>query len=231
MLSVIIPAYNEAQTLPIIIGKIQSIKNIEIQIIVVDDHSTDETFDLMKQIAPELNITYLRLRKNLGKGGAIKEGLQYAIGDIVIFQDADLEYDPNDYEAMIQPIINQETLWTNGIRTSVLASGNKEYYYLHRIGNWTITKLTNLLYGGTSSEYEGCYKAFKRELLLELIPYIQTNNFDFDNELVCRLMKYHIFPKDIPISYCPRNYKSGKKITWKHGLQILRTIIKVYFTK
>jgi glycosyltransferase involved in cell wall biosynthesis len=227
-LSILIPAYNEKETIQELIRRVQAadIGSIEKEIMVIDDGSTDGTREILGSIP---GIRYIFHEKNLGKGGALKTGIHAATGDLVIFQDADLEYDPNDYAAMIAPILAGTATWTNGVRA---ISGHDPRRgtmlgVLHRIGNRTITGLTNVLYWHTAGEYEGCYKVFPKALLETLS--IQTNDFDFDNEVVCRLLKRSIFPADVHISYAPRGYEQGKHITWRHGVKILGTIVRIRF--
>lgn len=227
-LSIIIPAYNEKNTIEEIIRRIKAVElgGIEKEIIVVDDGSKDGTRDILKTIS---GIRYIFHEKNLGKGGAVKTGINNATGDLVIIQDADLEYDPNDYSAMIQPIIDGSTEVTNGVRIQPEKDERKKksLYWASWFGNNLITLTTNFLYWHNAGEYEGCYKVFTKKLLNSIE--IKTNDFDFDNELVCKILKRGIKPIDVPIHYYPRSYDEGKKINWKHGVKILGTIIKTRF--
>ncbi len=227
-LSIVIPAYNEKNTIEEIIRRIKATRldGIEKEIIVVDDGSRDGTRDLLKQI---LDIRYIFHEKNLGKGGAVKTGMRSATGDMVIIQDADLEYDPNDYAAMIRPIIDGRTEVTNGVRIQPERDERKKksLYWLSYFGNDLITLTTNWLYWANLGEYEGCYKVFTKKLLDSVE--IKTNDFDFDNELMCKILKRGIKPIDVPIHYYPRSYAEGKHINWRHGVKILGTIIKTRF--
>lgn len=227
-LSIIIPAYNEKITIKDIIRRIKAVDlgQVAKEIIVVDDGSKDGTPEILTTIP---GIRYFIHPKNLGKGGAIKTGIKHATGKIVIFQDADLEYDPKDYPAMIKPIIEGDTEATNGVRTQPTHDTRKKkpIYWLTWIGNQVITWTTNLLYLNNSREYEGCYKAFTKKILNSVE--VKTNNFDFDNELICKILKRGYKIVDVPIHYYPRNYSEGKKINWRHGFLILKTIIKTRF--
>lgn len=227
-LSVIIPAYNEKKTLPEIISKVKavSVAPLEKEIIVVNNGSTDGTAETLKNIP---GIKVIALNPNRGKGGAVKEGFKQATGDLLIVQDADLEYDPRDFPAMIQPILDGKTEAVMGVRIGPGREGrsNKSLYFLSWLGNHMITWATNILYGNRAGEYEGCYKAFTKKLIDQIS--VKTNDFDFDNELVCKILKRGYKTVDVPIRYYPRSYTEGKKIKWKHGFKILWTIIKCRF--
>ena len=229
-LSVVIPAYNESATLREIINKVKAVElphNLEKEIIVVDNGSKDATAEILKNIP---GIKVLTLNPNRGKGGAVKAGFEKATGDILIIQDADLEYDPEDFPAVIQPILDDKTEAVMGVRIAPERDDRKRksLYWLSWFGNKLITWSTNILYLNNAGEYEGCYKAFTKSLLDQIK--VKTNSFDFDNELVCRILKKGYKTMDIPIHYYPRSYDEGKKINWKHGLLILWTIIKYRFT-
>ncbi len=228
-LSIIIPAYNEKNTIEEIIRRIKavSLNGVEKEIIVVDDGSKDGTREILKQIP---GIRYIFHEKNLGKGGAMKTGFRAATGELLIPQDADLEYDPGDYPVMITPILRGETEVTNGVRIQPEedARRHKSLYWFSWFGNELITRLTNILYWHYSGEYEGCYKVFTKKLVDSIE--IKTNNFDFDNELICKILKRGYKIIDVPIHYYPRNYEEGKKINWKHGFLILWTILKTRFS-
>jgi len=229
-LSIIIPAYNEKDTIEEIIRRIKGvqIQDVDEEIIVVDDGSKDGTREMLKSIP---GIRYIFHEKNLGKGGAVKTGFKNATGDILIVQDADLEYDPNDYYAVIKPILEGKTEVTNGVRIQPSKDERKKksLYWASWLGNNLITWTTNILYWNSAGEYEGCYKAFTKKLI-DTID-VKTNNFDFDNELICKILKKGYKIIDVPIHYYPRGYEEGKKINWKHGFKILWTIVKCRFTK
>ena len=236
-LSIIIPAYNEARTIEALIAKVKAVDlpageaglgNVEKEIIVVDNGSTDETAQILKAVD---GIRVLTLNPNRKKGGAVKAGIKEATGNIVIVQDADLEYDPNDYPAMIRPILDGKTEVTNGVRIQPEHDERKRksLYWLSWLGNNVITWTTNWLYWHNAGEYEGRYKAFTKKLLNTIE--VKTNDFDFDNELMCKILKRGIKPIDIPIRYYPRSYAEGKKINWRHGVKILKTIISTRFRR
>lgn len=227
-LSIIIPAYNEEKTIGKIIElvKVADIGNLEKEIIVVDNNSKDSTFNVASAIP---NIRVVK-ELNAGKGAAVKRGFREATGDIFIIQDADLEYDPRDYKAVIQPILDGRCELTLGIRMEGRRKDDHHapLYFLGLLGNNLITWTTNILFWNNAGEYEGCYKAITKKLADSIT--VQTNNFDFDNELVCKALKKGYKTIDVPIRYYPRNYAEGKKINWKHGFLILWTIIKCRFT-
>ena len=226
-LSIVIPAYNEKNTILEIIRRVKGIElDMEKEIIVVNNGSRDETGELLKT---ERGIKIITLNPNRGKGGALKAGIKESTGDLVIFQDADLEYDPQDYPAMIRPILDGKTEVANGVRTEsrFRESNLITVGVLGWLGNHAITWATNILYLNNAGEYEGCYKAFTAELLRSID--VKTNDFDFDNELICKILKRKYKTVDVPIHYYPRSYAEGKHINWKHGFKILWTIIKYRF--
>ncbi len=232
MLSIIIPAYNEERALQEIVrrAKAAPIFGLEKEIIIVDNGSRDSTLEIAKRAENEsTNIRVFSFDINRGKGGAVKHGFTKASGDILIIQDADLEYDPSDYETVIKPILDGKTEAVNGVR---MGRGFRRDIgtitaVLGYIGNEVITLFTNILYGNNADEYEGCYKAFTKKLVDSVE--VKTNDFDFDNELICKILKRGIKPIDVPIHYYARDYSEGKKINWRHGFKILWTIIKYRF--
>ncbi len=223
-LSIVIPCFNERATIREVIDRVQAVvlSGIEKEIIIVDDGSTDGTRDIIKNLH---GVRYIFHRKNLGKGGALQTGFAAATGDMVMIQDADLEYDPNDYPRLVRPILEGKTEIVLGVRIAPSRDERKKksQYWLSWFGNHAITQLTNWLYWNDAGEYEGCYKVFSRQLVRRIS--VATHDFDFDNELICKALKLGYHTYDVPIHYYPRGYKDGKKINWRHGLKILKTIM------
>ena len=177
-------------------------------------------------------ITAVFNKVNGGKGAAVKSGFAAAKGDILMIQDADLEYDPGDYPAMVAPIVEGRADVVMGSRFAYerphfFFGERVSPFFTHYIGNITITGLTNLLYGRDATDYEGCYKAFTKECLAGLS--IEADGFEYDNELICRLLRRGVRLVEVPIRYQPRTYEQGKKIGWRDGLVILWTIIRWRF--
>ncbi|MDH4187222.1 MAG: glycosyltransferase family 2 protein [Nitrospira sp.] len=229
-LTIIIPAYNEQATIEDVIRRVQSVDLgvIEKEIIVIDDASRDDTPNILMNMT---GIRFLRHQINAGKGAALTTGIQAATGDIVLFQDADLEYVPEDYPAVIKPLLDGASEAVMGSRFlhahPVFWGKHKSPYFNHYLGNLLILWVTNTLYGKQFTDYEGCYKAFFRTILLDT-P-VLANGFEFDNELICKLMRKGIRIAEVSIRYNPRTYAQGKKITWRHGIIILWTIVKWRF--
>ncbi len=226
-LTVIIPAYNEEGTIATVIRRVRDadIGDLEREIIVVDDGSRDATHSIVRDTP---GITAILHERNLGKGGAIKTGLQAASGDIVIIQDADLEYNPEDFQRLLEPILAGRTEFVMGSRFLIQAQRfhwrRNSLFFTHYVGNKAIIWLTNLLYGNRATDYEGCYKAVTRRFLCSMT--IHANGFEFDNELICKALRMRHPIIEVPIRYSPRSYREGKKITWLHGVRMLWTIIK-----
>lgn len=227
-LSIIIPAYDERNTIEEIIRRVKAVNldGLEKEIIVVDDGSKDGTREILKNIS---GIKYIFHEKNLGKGGAVKTGFKNATGDILITQDADLEYDPNEYSDVIRPILEGRTEAVLGVRIEPKRDikMNKPLYWLGWLGNKSITWFTNVLYLNNAAEYAGCYKAFTKKLIDSIT--VNSNGFAYEHELVCKILKKGYRTVDVPIHYYPRSYEEGKKINWKDGFKILWAVVKYRF--
>lgn len=223
--SIVIPVYNEKNTVAEIIARVKAVDlgEIEKEVIVVDDASTDGTRETLKAIGGIKTIFH---PANLGKGGAMRSGFSAATGDVLILQDADLEYDPNDFKELIKPILRGEGEIILGVRINPERDERRRhvFYWLTWLGNKTITWATNWLYWNNAGEYEGCYKAFTKRIV-DLVK-VRSNGFEYENELICKLLKRGYRTVDTPIHYYPRGYKEGKKIKPKDGFKILWTIVK-----
>lgn len=220
-LSVIIPIYNEKDTIREIFDCVKAVK-IDKEIILVDDFSTDGTRDMLPELADETTRVYFHDR-NMGKGAALRTGFLHATGDIVIVQDADLEYDPQQYSKLIQPILEGKADVVYGSRF-VTGDYRRVLFFWHMLGNRFLTLLSNILTNLNLSDMETCYKVFRRELLEKIT--IEENRFGFEPEITAKIAKLNARIYEVGISYSGRTYKEGKKIGWKDGLSAIRCIVK-----
>jgi len=226
ILSVIIPVYNEKTTILSVIRQVLGLDFV-LEVIVVDDGSTDGTVELLRQTAFDSRVKTVFHGRNMGKGAALRTGFGHVTGKIATIQDADLEYDPQEFAEMIQPIIDGVADVVYGSR---LSGGKPQRVHLfwHKLGNGLLTLLTDVLYNTTLTDMETCYKMFRREVL-ETIT-IKSNGFSVEPELtakICKNKRWRVY--EIPISYYGRSYAEGKKITWKHGFSALLTLCKYRF--
>jgi dolichol-phosphate mannosyltransferase len=224
-LSIIMPVYNERSTIEEIIKRVSGVEGIEKELIIVDDFSTDGTRELLRRYQNNCNIEIVFHDKNIGKGMAIRAGLKKVTGDVVIIQDADLEYDPNDYLKLIKPIVEDEADVVYGSR--LLSHKNKMSYLRYFIGGQIVTWLTNLLYGSSLTDEPTCYKLFRADILKSLR--LNCKRFEFCPEVTAKVRKKGIKIIEVPISYEPRKIEEGKKIRWKDGLQAIWTLLKYRF--
>lgn len=224
-LSVIIPVYNERATIREILRQVRVV-GLADEIIVVDDGSTDGTREILEEEARSGDIRVLFHERNMGKGAAVRTGIAHATGDILLIQDADLEYDPRDYPQLIRPIQEGRAAVVYGSR---FLGPRKAMLFWHMIGNKFLTMVTNLLYDAILSDMETGYKVFRADVIRD-IP-LRARGFEFEPEITAKILKrgYRIF--EVPISYYGREFKEGKKIRpVRDGLKALWTLIKYRFT-
>lgn len=225
-ITILIPIFNEVDTLEQILEKVEaaSFCGLEKEIILIDDFSTDGTRDLLKKLEDKYKIFYHD--KNMGKGAALRTGFEHITGDIVAIQDADLEYDPIDYEPLIRLILDDHADVAYGSRLSG-GKPSRSFMFTHLLGNKFLTLLTNVLYNTTLTDMETCYKAFKTEFIKGLK--IKSDRFDFEPEITAKVLKRGARLYELPISYYGREYDEGKKITWKDGFHAILALIKFRF--
>lgn len=222
LLSIIIPVFNENKTLTQIIDKIDSLPSkLKRELILVDDGSTDGSRDILKNLEkrPDVRVYYKEV--NTGKGDSLKIGFKNSRGDYVIVQDADLEYDPNDYFKLIDEIVKNKNTVVYGSR---FTGKYKDMSTLHYYGNKFLTLMTNLLYGVSLTDMETCYKLFPGDFIRSLK--LKANRFDFEPEITAKILKNHYKIIEVPISYYGRTHVEGKKITWKDGFNAIWSLIK-----
>lgn len=223
-LSIIVPVYNERDTIESVLEKIKRADTgpIQKEIILVDDGSTDGSREILARLVGE-GVKVFYNETNLGKGGAVKRGFKEASGEVVIIQDADLEYDPKDYLSVVGPVFEGKSDVVLGVRK--LDLDLSPMGILHRLGNIAITLVTNILYLQSAEEYTGGYKVFRKEILDTVS--VKGSKFDFEHELICKLLKKGYVISTVPISYSRRG--EGKKLSWKDGFRILWSVIKFRF--
>jgi glycosyltransferase involved in cell wall biosynthesis len=231
-LSIVIPAYNEYQTIERIVEKIEkSLPNkMQGEIIIIDDNSDDGTREIIERLEQENRCKAIYFNKNQGKGKALREGFSAIIGDIVIIQDADMEYDPAEYQHMIQPIIDGHADVVYGSRF-ISHSPTRALMFWHYIGNRTITMLSNICTNLNLSDVETCYKAFSHTALCKIHPQLTSNRFGIEIEITALIAKEKMRVYEVGISYHGRTYEQGKKISWRDGVVALWYIVKYNFFK
>ncbi|MCG3175919.1 MAG: Dodecaprenyl-phosphate galacturonate synthase [Candidatus Omnitrophica bacterium] len=243
LLSVIIPVYNEKANVAELVRRVQAV-GLRKEIVIVDDGSTDGTRELLKgTVVPAYdNVRYLEHERNSGKGAALRTGLSAATGDILIVQDADLEYDPKDYLQIVRRFRNPDTHVVYGSRfwkvnkylfiwhwfCNKFLGGHYEIRYLHHfLGIQALNLLANVLYFANITDEATCYKAFRRQVLDKVR--LRCNGFDFCPEFTAKARKAGYRIVEVPITYHPRSHKDGKKLNWRHGFEAIYTLVKYRF--
>tara|TARA_Y100000310_G_C20499312_1_gene723129 strand:+ start:42 stop:737 length:696 start_codon:yes stop_codon:yes gene_type:complete len=224
-LSIIIPVYNEENNILEVISKVKrtELKNITKEIIIVDDFSTDNT----KKILSELKDSSIKIffhQKNEGKGTGIRTALKHATGDIILIQDADLEYDPIEYEKLLKPIMENRTKVVYGSRIEAIRKNIKKMYKMHYLGNMLLTAVTNILYRAKITDMETGYKVFRREVIENMN--LKSKRFDFEPEITAKILKKGYKIIEVPIDFVGRKFNEGKKITWRDGIKAVFYLIK-----
>jgi glycosyltransferase involved in cell wall biosynthesis len=224
-LSVIIPVYNEASTVGRIIDRVKSVDlaGVRKEIVVVDDFSTDGTRDILQKIN---GIKFLQHDENMGKGSAIRTGLKHSTGDIIIVQDADLEYDPGEFPVMLKPILENSATVVYGSR--FLEKNNPgPKYFVNYLGLRFLAFLVRVLYGRKVTDLETCYKAFRSDVIKNIE--LKSERFDFEPEVTAKLIKKGHEIVEVPISYRARSYEDGKKIRLRDGFKAIYCLLKYRF--
>jgi glycosyltransferase involved in cell wall biosynthesis len=225
-LSVIVPIYNERTTVVEVLRRMRAVElpdGIDREIIMVDDGSSDGTRDVLRQLE-DSTVRVILHDGNRGKGAAVRTGLAVASGDYVLIQDADLEYDPEDWPKLIAPVQRGRARAVYGSR---FTGERRNMLFLHWVGNRMLSLVTNVLYNTTLSDMETCYKLVDRSLLLELG--LRSDRFDIEPEITAKILKRRIRIYEVPISYTGREFDEGKKITWRDGFAALWTLAKFRF--
>ena len=226
VLSVIVPVYNERVTVAEVIRRIRAVDlSLDVEVIVVDDGSSDGTDKVLSALS-DSTVRVVTHPVNQGKGAAVRTGMAIARGDLLLIQDADLEYDPADWPLLLDPVLRGKARVVYGSR---FTGQRKNMLPLHWIGNRFLSLVTNLLYSSTMSDMETCYKLFDRQVLEGIT--IESDRFDFEPEITAKVLRRGFRIYEVPISYAGREMDEGKKITWRDGFSALRALVKYRFTR
>ena len=227
-LSVIVPVYDECNTVVEILRRMRAVElpaGLQLEIVVVNDGSTDGTERILAELE-DSSIHVVNHPRNMGKGAAIATGLGKVTGELVLIQDADLEYDPDDWPKLLNPILKGKARVVYGSR---FTGERKDMLALHWVGNRFLSLLTNILYNSTLSDMETCYKLFERSLFDDIT--IVSKRFDFEPEITAKILRKGVRIYEVPVSYAGREFHEGKKITWKDGVVAVRVLLRYRFTK
>jgi glycosyltransferase involved in cell wall biosynthesis len=225
LLSVVMPAYNEQDTIEEIIRRVLAVP-VRLELIVVDDASTDGTRDILNQLSRSLPFKLLSQPQNRGKGAALRAGFAAVTGDIVVIQDADLEYSPEEYPSLIELICAGRADVVYGSR---FIGRHRAFLFTHYLGNRVLTGLTNVLYNTMLTDMETCFKAMRVDVLRSMT--LRSDRFGIEPELTAKIFKRGYRVYEVPITYDGRGYEEGKKITWKDGVAAVWTLLKYRFTE
>lgn len=225
LLSIVIPVYNERELAPQLLSRVEAVSlpgGLAKEIVLVDDHSTDGTREWLQALEaqrPDLRITLHDT--NRGKGAALRTGFRVATGDVILVQDADLEYDPREYPTLIEPILDGRADVVFGTR--FLGHTHRVLYYWHSVGNWLLTTMSNMLSNVNLTDMECCYKVFRREVIDRLD--LREDRFGFEPEVTAKVARLGCRIYEVPVSYSGRTYAEGKKINWRDGVSAIRCIL------